>query len=213
MALFIALEGIDGAGKTTQVGLLAQRLKEQQCPLPLLVLHEPGSTVLGERLRHLIKEDLATPLAARAELLLFAAARAQLMEERIKPFLNQGGIVLCDRFSGSTLAYQGYGRGIDLPLVRKAEAIATGGIEPQKVILLDVDVKAALFRKRDLLHLDRFEMEDLKFYERVRQGYLKLSRASQGVWDIIDGNQSPESVSKAVWAIVEPLALEAGNKA
>lgn len=210
MAFFIAIEGIDGAGKTTQVQLLAQRLKKS-CGLPLLVLHEPGSTALGERLRSLIKGATDVPVVPHAELLLLAAARAQLVEERIKPFLALDSIVLCDRFSGSTLAYQGYGRGLDLALVRQAETIATGGLTPDRVILLDVEVKTALFRKRDMLRLDRFEREDLEFYEKVRKGYLELGQASPEVWKIVDGSQSPESVAAAVWQEVAPLVLGGNN--
>ena len=227
--LFIAVEGIDGAGKTTQVDLLARRLSNR-CSLPVFVVHEPGGTALGEALRQLLIHDHNVPLTPHAELLLFAAARAQLVEERIKPFLDEEGIVLCDRFSGSTLAYQGYGRGLDLERIRELNTLATRDLFPDLTILLDVPPDVGLKRKRnqgstlgsgiqlnlDWGAFDRFEDEAGAFHLRVREGYLKLAsgnstKYSPGSWVVLDGSPPLEQVSDAVWAAVEPL-VPTGNK-
>lgn len=225
LALFVAFEGIDGAGKTTQVQLLLSRL-EGAAPAPV-VLHEPGGTPLGERLHDLLKHD-PVPLTPEAELLLFAASRAQLVREVVRPALAEGRMVLSDRFSASTIAYQGYGRGLDLELVRKVQEIATDGIAPDLTVLLDVPVPVGLSRKRkqaraaalsyqlslfDRSSYDRFEDESAAFYERVRQGYLRLAAeraeatgaTAGGRWAIIDGTSLPEVVGEAVWRVLSPL--------
>lgn len=223
MSLFIALEGIDGAGKTTQIHILAQRLQEWGCSSPL-VLHEPGGTPLGERLAQLLKHDLETQLTPEAELLLFGAARAQLVQEVIRPALAEGKIVLCDRYVGSTLAYQGFGRGLELARIWEVNQLATGGLLPDLTLLLDVPVEEGLRRKgkqSNLLQLDlfdpspfdRFHDETLSFHQRIRQGYLKLATPSNdpyhaGTWVRIDGTKKVEEVADMIWAAVAPL-LEA----
>lgn len=204
MGLFIVLEGIDGAGKTTQTRLLAGRLRAAS-GVPLLVLHEPGSTPLGETIRRLVKDPSVGSVSPLAELLLFAAARAQLIEERIVPYITDGGTVLCDRFSGSTLAYQGYGRGISLDLVRRVEAIATSGLQPDIVLLLDVDIDTGLERKRAEGGRDRFEEEERAFHKRVREGYLEIATGMGDRWTVIDGNGSPQEVAERLWAALAPL--------
>ena len=230
MAFFIALEGIDGAGKTTQVNLLAQRLRDT-CPLPVLVLHEPGGTALGEAIGQILKHDSQVALTAEAELLLFLACRAQLVREVIRHALESGHIVLCDRFLASTLAYQGYGRGLDLEHIRSMQAFATNGLVPDLTILLDVPIKVGLTRKQDeavsgtdkvQLSLfdrsvyDRFHDETAAFHQRVREGYLKLAAIESEnqisrTWAVIDGTPQPEPVFSKVWALVEALVF-AGNK-
>ena len=199
----IAIEGIDRAGKTTQVDRLAQRLRAAT-PRPIAVFHEPGSTDLGEHLRGLLKTETATPVAPLAELLLFAAARAQLVQERLKPALQSGAVVLCDRFSASTVAYQGYGRGIDHPVIKVLEQIATQGITPDRVVLLDLDSATALARSPAS---DHFEQEEMAFHQRVRQGYLAQAEQQPERWVILDASGSPDAIAEALWDAISPLIV------
>ena len=199
----IAIEGIDRAGKTTQVDRLAQRLRAAT-PRPVAVFHEPGSTGLGEHLRGLLKTETATPVAPLAELLLFAAARAQLVQERLIPALQSGAVVLCDRFSASTVAYQGYGRGIDHQVIKELEQIATQGITPDRVVLLDLDSATALARSPAS---DRFEQEEMAFHQRVREGYLAQAKQQPERWVILDASGSPDAIAEALWDAISPLIV------
>lgn len=228
--MFIAVEGIDGAGKTTQVGFLVQRLRGA-CPVPVVVLHEPGGTLLGEAIGQLLKHDPHVAPTPEAELLMFLASRAQLVREVIQPALESGQIVVCDRFGASTLAYQGYGRGLDLELIRTMQDFATGGLIPSLTVLLDVPVGVGLKRKRsevvreggilqlsmfDRAAFDRFHDEATAFHQRVREGYLRLAaqateQQGAGRWVVLDGTPPPEQVAEAVWAVVQPLLFEGNN--
>lgn len=215
--MFIVLEGIDGAGKTTQAALLRERLAAVTST-PIIVLHEPGGTGLGEEVERIVK---SADLMPEAELLLFLASRAQLVREVIRPALGRGDIVLCDRFVASTRAYQGYGRGLNLKDIEGPLTLATGGLVPDLNILLDVSVDVGLDRKQkeaprpadprqftmfDPSAYDRFHDEENAFHERVRQGYLKLAAEEKGVrWEVIDGRPAPETVSEQVWAKVKPF--------
>lgn len=214
---FVVLEGIDGAGKTTQAALLRQRLGAVQSA-PVVVLHEPGGTALGEEVERIVKSADLTP---ESELLLFLASRAQLVREVIRPALVRGDTVVCDRFVASTRAYQGYGRGLNLDGMEGSLALATGGLTPDLTILLDVSVDVGLNRKaKDAPHqpdprqfsmfdpsvYDRFHDEEKAFHERVRQGYLKLATQDKGArWEVIDGRPGPEPVADAIWAAVKPF--------
>ncbi len=206
----IAIEGINGAGKTTQINRLAERLRAAT-PRPVAVFREPGSTDLGLRLRDLLRlrgdllrDETATPVAPLAELLLFAAARAQLVQERLKPALQSGAVVLCDRFSASTVAYQGYGRSIDLQVIKELEQIATQGITPDRVVLLDLDSATALARSPAS---DRFEQEEMAFHQRVRQGYLAQAEQQPERWVILDASGSPDAIAEALWDAISPLIV------
>jgi dTMP kinase len=196
--LFIALEGIDGCGKSTQAALLALRWQPDSTSGALL-LREPGSTALGERIRHLLKDPNGAPVAPIAELLLFAAARAQMVVEQLRPTLAAGRNVVCDRFTASTLAYQGHGRGIDLATVAAVNEAATGGLTPDLTLLLDIDSDTARARRRVAGSPDRFEVEAAAFYERVRSGYQALAAAAPDRWAIIDGRPPADQVAAAVW--------------
>ena len=213
--VFIAFEGGDGAGKSTQANILHDALqREGYCTT---LLREPGSTNLGDYLReYLIGER---PISALAELLLFEASRAQLMTERIEPLLDKGTVVIADRFAGSTIAYQGYGRGVDLERIGWLNDLATGGLYPDLTILLDIDpsegLKRANRRKqepRQQLRLplgdavtDRFEGEATNFLYRVSHGFLQQAASNPDAWHVIDGNRSIDDVAAAVWLAVCPL--------
>ena len=139
-----------------------------------------------------------------AELLLFAAARAQLVQERLIPALASGAVVLCDRFSPSTIAYQGYGRGIDHQVIKELEQIATQGITPDRVVLLDLDSATALARSPAS---DRFEQEEMAFHQRVRQGYLAQAEQQPDRWVILDASGSPDAIAEALWDAISPLIV------
>ncbi len=193
MGLFISFEGGEGCGKSTQARALYRRLRRRG--LPVLLTKEPGGTPLGRAVRKLLKRDRLS-INALTEVLLFAAARAELVQEVIRPALDQGMIVLCDRFAESTLAYQGYGRGLDLNLVSRLNDLATGGLKPDLIILLDLEVGRGLKRKRGR---DRFERESLFFHERVRRGYLELAGSGDDRWQVIDASLPPRLVRQTIW--------------
>jgi dTMP kinase len=203
--LFITLEGGEGSGKSTQARYLRERLKRRN--IPVTTVREPGGTPLGNRLRRLLKFS-PTPLTPEAELLLFNASRAQLVVDVIRPALDRGELVVCDRFSDSTTAYQGYGRGIPLEQVEAVNRAATGGLKPALTVFLDLPPEEGL--KRHFALRDRFERgferkEVMDFHRRVRQGYLDLARKEPERWLTIDARLSPRAVSRLVWQRVEPL--------
>ena len=206
MGAFIVLEGGDGAGKTTHAALLARRMRRRGWPV--LVAREPGGTPLGRALRGWLKgERPTTPLA---ELLLFSAARAEIVHRVILPALQTGATVICDRFAASTVAYQGYGRGLDLDLIRTLNLEATRGLEPDLTVLLDVPAEAGLARK-DPGGGDRFESEAVEFHRRVRAGYLALASSAKGSWAVLDGTRAKADVASRVWNAVQPF-LDASRK-
>ena len=211
--LFIAFEGGDGAGKSTQAAILEDTLRQQG--LRTLLLREPGSTTVGDYLReYLVAKQ---PISSLAELLLFEASRAELVRERIVPATEEGTVVICDRFAGSTVAYQGYGRGIDLETIDTLNDIATQGRYPDLTLLIDVDPLVGLGRINSrLLQLalpigdapDRFEDEELAFHDRVRRGFLRQAEANAKSWRQIEGNRSVDEVSSAIWKEVCSLLTD-----
>ena len=216
--LFIAFEGGEGAGKTTQAGLLHQRFLDLSVPCQMF--REPGDTVLGEYLRTYLKSH--RPATPEAELLLFEAARAQLVTEKIRPALDNGITVIADRFSASTVSYQGYGRGIDLGAITALNGFATHGIRPDLVFLLDIVPTVGLSRSTGSFQLPfdmawaagispqsrkvddrRFDDLDLFFFERVRQGFRAQAESSPQEWVVIDAELSVEEVQEKVWNYVK----------
>ena len=209
--MFITFEGGEGAGKSSQVDLLGESIKEQGYDVKLL--HEPGGTPLGEMVYSWISDpdsrvlkrlysrwsssEKATHLDGLAELFLFESARAQLVNQVIKPSLEQGQVVICDRFSDSTLAYQGYGRGLEIDQVRKINDIATGGLRPNLTILLDVPPQIGLQRTRGKNH--RMENEGLLFHDKVRQGYHAISSEEPDRFFILDGTKNIDYIQSAIW--------------
>ncbi len=203
MSQLISFEGGDGAGKTTQAALLVDRL--QMAGMDAILVREPGGTPLGERLRPLIKGEV--PASPMAELLMFEAARAELVSEVIRPALDAGSIVVSDRFSDSTIAYQGYGRGMDLSVIESLNRTATGGLQPHVTLLLDIEPSTALARvgpenggRVDPADQQRFEEQPLEFHERVAEGYRALAAEEPSRWFVIDASRSPEQIAEHVWS-------------
>ncbi len=203
--MFITFEGIEGCGKSTQARILKRRL--DKLAVPALLTHEPGVTDLGKRINHLLKWINNVPISPVAELLLFNVSRAQLVSSVIIPALRQGEVVICDRYADSTVAYQGYGRGLDLKIVTQANEIGMHGLIPDITILLDMPVETGMYRKRND-KADRFESESMIFHRRVRQGYLNLATEQPGRWVVIPADDEKRNVSKKIWAAVENLIGE-----
>lgn len=203
---FITFEGPEGSGKSTHVQRLAERLR--QAGREVLTTREPGGTPTGEAIRAILQHDHAgEPIAPSAELLLFAASRAQLVQRVIAPALAKGVWVLCDRFIDSTTAYQGYGRGFDLSAIHAINGFAIQGHEPDLTILLDVETRAGMdrlaqrYEGQDGGH-DRFEREALEFHERVRAGYLELARQWPGRIRLVSTMRDRSAVEADIWSIV-----------
>jgi dTMP kinase len=204
MSLFITFEGGEGCGKSTQSKLLYRRL--QKLAVPVLLIHEPGVTVLGKKIARILKwsDNRNMNISPVAELLLFNASRAQLVTEVIRPALEKVTVVVCDRYADSTTAYQGYGRGLDLKAVNTANKTGTGGIAPDLTVLLDIPVEEGLKRKQDKKS-DRFEIENVSFHRRVREGYLKLAKAEPKRWLVIDATKGKEEIAGIIWQKVSQL--------
>jgi dTMP kinase len=197
---FITFEGIEGSGKSTQIALLAEALKARG--LPHLVTREPGGTPAGESIRALLL-DSSTRLGPAAELLLYAAARAEHLERVIRPALAAGRLVLCDRYLDATRAYQGYGRGLPLAWIESLHALEPLRQAPDRTLLIDLDPALGLERARGrnrkaALDEGRFEAEDLEFHRRVRAGYLALAQAEPERFRVIDGDAPPEVVQTRI---------------
>ena len=200
--MFITLEGGEGVGKTTQQALLALQLR--QAGYPCLCTREPGGTALGRALREiLLHGDPLTPLA---ELFLYAADRAEHVQKCILPALAAGQVVVCDRFTDSTLAYQGYGRGLDLEKIRQLNHLATGGLQPHLTLWLDLPPEVGLARTG---LADRLEQERLEFHRRVHQGFQALAAAEPQRIVRIDAGGSPLEVAARIWSVVKPRLLAA----
>jgi dTMP kinase len=203
MSLFITFEGGEGCGKSTQSRMLHQRLTK--LALPVMLIHEPGGTRLGTRISYLLKWAKDVSISPVAELLLFNASRAHLVDTVIKPAMGEGKFVICDRFTDSTLAYQGYGRGLELELVRSVCDIGARGLKPDLTIFLDVPVEEGLQRKHRMGNQDRFEQIDVAFHQRIRQGYLTMVQAEPQRWLVIDGTQSKDRIREIIWQHVSRL--------
>lgn len=204
LSVFIAFEGGEGSGKSTQVRGLARRLAK--AGVPVVAAREPGGTRLGAHIRRWLK--WGRPMDSRAELLLFAASRAQLVAEVLRPALERGAVVVCDRFTDSTLAYQAGARGLDSALIRAANEMATAGLSPDLVVLLDLPPQDGLRRKKPRRQ-DRFEREGLAFHTRVREAYLTLARADPERWLIVDASLPKRRAADIIWRRVQELLAKA----
>ncbi|MES2210185.1 MAG: dTMP kinase [Chloroflexota bacterium] len=213
---FISIEGPDGSGKTLQASRLAAALIERGHDV--LLTREPGGTPLGDRLYELLMANGGEPIDPVADALLFNASRAQHVAKVIRPALAEGRVVICARYADSTMAYQGYGGGVDLGILRQIIAIATGGLVPERTLLLDLEAERGLDRKTPDSHT-RFETSfDLAFHLRVRAGFLAMAAAEPARWVVIDADREAElvfaSVLDAALAIIEtPIASSTGAPA
>jgi dTMP kinase len=198
--MFITLEGPEGSGKSTQIKRLAKRLESMG--FPVITTREPGGTPIGDQIRQVLVRMENKELHPRTEILLFLAARAQLVEQLIKPALQDGKIILCDRYGDSTLAYQGYGHGLDLEKLRQMLDFATDHLKPDLTILLDLDVKLGLMRKKAEDEWNRLDAYEVLFHERVREGYLNLAREEPDRWRIVDASQGIDAVQEDLLRII-----------
>jgi len=208
MALFITFEGGEGSGKSVQARALYKRLS--QSAIPVLLTHEPGGTPFGNKIGHWLKWGEVKDISPLTELLLFNASRAQLVSEVIRPNLKTGMVIICDRYTDSTTAYQGYGRGLDLEIVEAINNAATQELKPALTVLLDIPVAEGLARKRTKKQ-DRFEQEALAFHQRVRGGYLKLAANNPQRWLVVDASQSKAKIREIIWRRVSQLLSRQGD--
>ena len=208
MSLFITFEGGEGSGKSVQAKALYQKLS--QLAIPVMLTHEPGVTSLGKKVARWLKWGQDMEISPIAELLLFNVSRAQLVTEVIRPDLKSGKVVISDRYADSTTAYQSYGRGLDLAMVKAVNNAAIQGISPDLTVLLDLSVEAGLARKRGKKQ-DRFEQENIAFHQRVREGYLKLAAAEPERWLVVDATQPKEKIAEIIWQKVSQLIKTAGT--
>lgn len=205
--MLISFEGIDGCGKSSQAKLAADRLNDRG--IECVLVREPGGAPLSEQIRGILLDAKHTaPVSHAAELLLFAASRAQLVEEVIEPALRRNAVVICDRFTDSTIAYQGYGRGLPLAYIRTVNDLATGGLVPDLTFLIDVPIELAI-RRRKGMGDDRMESESRLFFSHVVQGYMALAQKHPDRIHVIDGTDSMEDIHHTIARLVE---YELGNE-
>lgn len=216
MALLITFEGVEGSGKTTQILRLKRYLTQKG--IPCKVTREPGGTPIGEKIRKILLDPYHREIIPTCELLLYEAARAQHVEEVIQPLLKKEGVILCDRFSDASIAYQGYGRKIDLRWVERLNRLSTQGIKPDLTILLDcpedTGLKRALSRNRRLSNEreGRFEREKIQFHHRVRRGYLTLAKKESNRVKVIDTRGGEEKVFEKIKKIINHFLKVKGFK-
>jgi len=200
--MFITFEGIDFSGKSTQIELLKDYLVEHNKKVE--ILREPGGTEISEKVRRILLDNKNEKMFAEAELLLFSASRAQLLREKIQPYLQKGIYVISDRFHDSSTAYQGYGRGIPLDALMKVHQLAIGDTMPDVTFFIDIPVGIANERKKkkSKVKLDRIELADIEFYNRVRSGYLEIARQEER-FKVIDGTQNIETIQNQIISELE----------
>ena len=201
--LFVTLEGPEGAGKSTNREYLAERLRA--CGVDVVLTREPGGTPLAERIRELLLTPADEPMAVDTELLLVFAARAQHLAQVIRPALERGAVVLCDRFTDATYAYQGGGRGLSIERIAQLEAFVQGELRPDLTLIFDLPVEVGLARAAARGRLDRFEQEGLRFFESVRRAYLERAKAAPSRYRIIDTGQPLNVVQQDVQALIPDL--------
>jgi dTMP kinase len=199
--MFITLEGPEGSGKSSQLPILAEWLREQG--FNVYTTREPGGTLISDQIRTILHALENTAMHPRTEILLYLASRSQHVEEVIRPLLEKDTIVLCDRYADSTLAYQGYGHGVDIPTLKKLLDFSTGGLYPDLTILLDLNVEIGLERRKQSGgEWNRLDAYALAFHKRVREGYLTLVADEPQRWRIVDAAQSFDDVQKALRDVI-----------
>jgi len=202
---FITFEGIEGAGKSTQAEKLVQHLRQEGYPVEFV--REPGGTNVGEAIRNVLADPSFTEITPLTEVLLLSASRSQLVEQYIRPQLGEGKIVICDRFTDSTMAYQGYGSGVHFTQIREVTDMCTWGVRPDLTILLDIDPERGLGRVRTrsvetLTRMDRLENMDMGYHERVREGYLEIASEEPFRFRVLDGTVPSEDLSRKITSLV-----------
>lgn len=201
--MFITFEGPEGSGKSTQIALLFDFLRAQG--REVVRTREPGGTGIGDKIRHILHDVANDALCPEAEILLYSASRAQLVNQLIRPKQASGQIILCDRFYDSTYAYQGYGRGLSLPHLRDITQFATGGLRPDVTILLDLPVERGLERRRNNdEEMNRMDLQELAFHQRVREGYHQLAQEEPTRWVIVDADRPISTIQADLRHILFP---------
>lgn len=200
--MFITFEGSEGSGKSTQINMLAAYLGQQG--YEVLVTREPGGTHIGEQVRQCLHDVKNKEMTAAAEVLLYSASRSQLVREVIVPALENGVIVISDRYADSTMAYQGYGRQLDLDALGIITHFATGGLKPDLTILFDIDVEEGLSRRSvGGEEMNRMDLQEIAFYKKVRDGYIELVKQEPERWVIVDAGRPPDEIQNDVRLSVE----------
>jgi dTMP kinase len=215
LSLFITFEGPDGSGKSTQIALTTLYL--QRLGYDVLSTREPGGTPIGDQIRQILHDVTHREMVAQAEILLYSASRAQLVQQVIIPHLKQGGVVLCDRYADSSYAYQGYGRQIDFETLYLITQFATQALKPDMTVYLDLDVEQGLRRKMAASHggqgeWNRMDQLDLAFHQRVRAGYLEMVQAEPERWLVIDATVSIAEVNQAICKRLEEKLQRVGSR-
>jgi len=198
---FLVLDGPEGAGKTTHAERLVRRLRD--AGREATGVRDPGSTPVSERIRDVLLDRRLPEMDPRTELFLYMASRAEMVARIIRPALDVGLVVVCDRFVSSTVAYQGYAGGIEPDLIWDLGRTACEGLEPDLTVVLDLPVQEGLARARRLAEPDRIEAKDVAYHERVRQGFLTMAEARPDVFAIVDAGRPPDAVADAIWEAVE----------
>lgn len=205
--MFITLEGPDGSGKTTQMKSFAAHLRARGDTV--FTTREPGGTAISDQVRRILLDHANLAMVPRTEILLFLASRSQHTEEVIRPRLARGELVICDRYRDSTIAYQGYGRGVDIETLHRLNDFATGGLLPDLTLLFDVSTETGLARRAGDGDWNRLDADAVEFHQRVRAGYLEMARAEPERWAVIDANQDRASVEAALLKVVfEKLGIK-----
>ena len=211
MSCFITFEGPDGSGKTTQLQVLHGYLA--RTGYPVVLVREPGGTDIGDQIRAVLHDIRNVSMLPNAEVLLYSASRAQLVGQIIHPALEAGSIVLCDRYAEATMAYQGYGHGLDLRLLQAITTFATGGLRPDLIVYLDIEIEEGLKRKRSSFQAgqgewNRMDQKELDFHRRARAGYLQMAAAEPQRWFVLDATRSIASLQRSIRRRVKHLLAE-----
>jgi dTMP kinase len=210
--LFITFEGPEGGGKTSQIGILEKRLAE--AGISVTTTREPGGTSAGERIRDVLLDPGSGDLRVETEAFLVLAARSELVSEVIRPALEAGHVVICDRYADATRAYQGYGGGLPIDVLNGMIELATGGLEPDLTVLLDLPVEVGLARRRtDRLEWTRLDAAATDYHQKVRNGYLEMAADGSQRWAVIDADRDPASVADSVWQSVAKLLADPAPQA
>lgn len=203
---FIVLDGPEGAGKSTQASRLVERLRG--AGYPATAVRDPGSTPVSERIRELLLDAALPDMDARTELFLYMASRAEMVARIIRPALEVGLVVVCDRFVSSTVAYQGCAGGVDPEVIWELGRLASGGFEPDRTVILDLPVEEGFARVDGSRERDRMEAKDRAYHEAVRQGFLAIAAADPERFKVVDASRPPEEVAEAIWAAVVPVLVD-----